>query len=389
MESISKMPSATCPVPKTPELDPLRKCRDQIMARRPRQSWVVVIPRQGSPESHISQANRHGGRGARIITSSKVPEEYTFLVNECLSRGCICSCRIQLGRGSQPPFYRRQDGQNIRWLKRILRDDDFAKNPYLKWNRHELGTALIQRNIALPKNKTRLDLRTALEDADKIRQFRFMNLPIDIRMRIYKEVLHTDMDIYLSTNCCSGLNPSLLSVSHQIRNEATEVFFRTNRFQLRLIPKLYMFLYPRNTPICIDLWRLKRIGSEHISNLRHLSFSVIDNFYSNTVEIDLCYSDVENWIFYGNHRRPLYPRMRHNHNHCEDINRRLLIDRVDWWVDLPLGDSQWTKGKAKKYLADARAAVAQFVELCGTGKSVRPTVKGIELLACAIGQLCA
>jgi hypothetical protein len=112
--------------------------------------------------------------------------------------------------------------------------------------------------------------RMALEEADKHRTFKLMDLPDELRVMIYKHAL-------LSEGCFvvnDSKKPALLSASHQVRQEASPVFFQINEFELRVKYHDKKF-GDRLGPTRLagkELRWLREIGSANVAEILNLSF---------------------------------------------------------------------------------------------------------------------
>lgn len=113
-----------------------------------------------------------------------------------------------------------------------MRADDCAMNNYLAWSRREIMNALIQRRILIPgiESMSRTHCRIALEEADDRRSFHLMQLPKEVRLMVYEAALSAEDDFVVR----GSSKPALLSVSKQVQQEASEIFFRVNRFEFRI-----------------------------------------------------------------------------------------------------------------------------------------------------------
>lgn len=71
------------------------------------------------------------------------------------------------------------------------------------------------------------------------RPFRLMDLPVEVRLRIYEIAFEIGNYQEMAPRCPSNISePALLRTSRKIRNEAVRVFFRTSCFRFEL-PELY------------------------------------------------------------------------------------------------------------------------------------------------------
>lgn len=152
---------------------------------------------------------------------------------ECLGRDSICRKDLRaFGLSSYSQVTgSRPNSRNRHRLRRHLRPDDIARDPYLNWSKQDLMIALNQRKAALPKggSTSRFHCCMALEKADRERQFRFLDLPKDIRMLVYEHAL-----LQQGSVPTRGGLPPLLCTSKQVRQEADATFFRINRFSIHV-----------------------------------------------------------------------------------------------------------------------------------------------------------
>jgi hypothetical protein len=157
---------------------------------------------------------------------------------DCL-RTCLAGkiCRKKFGLLTHHQFNPeetslRPNSRNIKKLRKLLRQADCSTNPYLKWSRNELVTALVQRQVPTPwiQIMSRFACHMALEEADKHRTFQLMDLPDELRVMAYKRALLSEGPVIVKDNT----KPALLLVSYQVRQEASPVFFQINEFELRV-----------------------------------------------------------------------------------------------------------------------------------------------------------
>ncbi|KAI5201229.1 hypothetical protein AUEXF2481DRAFT_38627 [Aureobasidium subglaciale EXF-2481] len=109
----------------------------------------------------------------------------------------LLECRRRYTIYSKHPDLLKHVSSNARNRKRVnnlLRQDDFARNPYLEWSCQELMIALIQCKIPLPREGAglRFECRLALEEAVRADRFRLMDLPKELRIMIYERALRQD-----------------------------------------------------------------------------------------------------------------------------------------------------------------------------------------------------
>lgn len=124
---------------------------------------------------------------------------------------------------------RQRSAPKFHLLERILLKDDRISNPYLTWSRQELVSALMQRKEQLPKNSSRVSYRLSLEAADQNRRFPFMKLPSEIRMMVYENIMQVDFGKEISAKENSKFSAPIMSVSRQVRREATTILLQNLR----------------------------------------------------------------------------------------------------------------------------------------------------------------
>lgn len=155
--------------------------------------------------------------------------------------------------------------------------------------------ALIQHQICRLSELDMEDIQTydtSIESSVQDRPFKLMHLASEIRLLIYGHAMHNDgiQDFF---------HP-LLSVCHQVRKEASPVFFRSERFPLVLQPQ------PRTDMIVLAFDGKTRnwfnlIGDEHIHTLRHVVFEFppVEKFIiaASRYSIDLSCNDASDWEY--------------------------------------------------------------------------------------------
>ncbi|KEQ85599.1 hypothetical protein M438DRAFT_334480 [Aureobasidium pullulans EXF-150] len=265
-------------------------------------------------------------------------------------------------------------------------------NNYLAWSRREIMNALIQRQILIPgiESMSRTHCRIALEEADDRRSFHLMQLPKEVRLMVYEAALSAE-DVFVVRD---SSKPALLSVSKQVQQEASEIFFRVNRFEFR-IDHGYVSpscLGPRTQLCSVELQWLVNIGPENVANIRHLSFAHYDSWSTTiTTQMDLSCLDASNCIQI---RRKICKCPQACENRCRQSLTEKLNDALS---DTEYRDEdgnqmkedgirehgQYRAAKLRKTIADLRTSFGRFRELCGTGKKVKPSVEGIKLLTLA------
>lgn len=247
-------------------------------------------------------------------------------------------------------------------MKTLLQEYDITQESYRRWTREELKKALKDRKIWPPNVHNKDPYRTALEIADKNRQFAFMNLPKDIRMMVYDYALSFDkVQKWCSPLLCTG---------RAIREEGSATFFRLNRFRLHIFQGSLHFK---------TMSWLHSIGPNNISNLRQVLI-VVDGHEA--VEIDLRCKDASKWTFVMD---------EHSRFSCLRRNPETLDVRFERWANFYLADNDRAAVAKRRQMAPhasnfdaAQKIMDDFVDACGEGKGVRPTIAGLRQLACCV-----
>ncbi|KAG9843091.1 hypothetical protein KCU98_g8018, partial [Aureobasidium melanogenum] len=278
----------------------------------------------------------------------------------------------------------RPNSRNRAYLKRLLRKDDDWHNPYAHLSKEDAQIELAARNIRLSKdaNDSRYALRCALQAEDDQRQIPFLRLPKEVRLVVYEHVVSDDP---------VGLaRPPLLSVNKQIREEASPIFFRLTNFRLDVYQGAYLASEPK-----FDLktrkW-LEIIGPDGIKELRNISLASRNEEYN----IDLSCPDAGQW---STTLRPrVYtPKPHHSRQKCSarrvktltahlaDARRAIEGDVEDMAQS---GEDPIYLEKLLEHKESAHECVqngmVMFAALRGEGKSVEPTIDGLEILVDAI-----
>jgi hypothetical protein len=312
---------------------------------------------------------------------------------DCL-RTCLAGkiCRKKLGLLTHHQFNPeetslRPNSRNIKKLRKLLRQADCSTNPYLKWSRNELVTALVQRQVPTPwiQIMSRFACHMALEEADKHRTFQLMDLPDELRVMVYKRALLSEGPVIVKDNT----KPALLLVSHQVRQEASPVFFQINEFELRAKYNDKRFS-DRLGPTRLagkELRWLREIGSANVARIRNLSFVEEHVADIHPTHLDLSHLEASQCA-----------RVRRRDTMCGECNastRTMIAAELESHLkEVTNPSSQWPRGliswlqarvkRTKDNIENLQDAMDKFAALSGSGKYLRPTVQGIDLLASAM-----
>ncbi|TIA30394.1 hypothetical protein D6C79_09678 [Aureobasidium pullulans] len=260
----------------------------------------------------------------------------------------------------------------------------------------ELMIALTQCRIPLPEQGegSRFKCRAALEKVIRASQSAkslLLDLPKEIRTMVYELALWQDTDEHIDVVEDSRIWPTLSGVSRQVRQESTEVFLRNNCFRLHTVPNnghpilvSSMLLEVKDRDSKLDYgttkW-LQKIGPKGIAQFRRLSFTY---GRCREVEVDLRCLDASRWTM---RELPRWVVTNTPKNLGEDLTfwQTKKQEYVDLHVSYPYQQLiETTEGD----IVAAQIAMNAFVELCGIGNGVRPTVKGLEILASAVFDIC-
>lgn len=156
-------------------------------------------------------------------------------------------------------------------LYQILHEDDLLHNPYLTWSNEVLIASLKQRGITLPRPRNKSAYALALQQADSIRVFAFMDLPLEVRLLVYEAALRIDGE----DNHAGRLNfepllkPAILQTSRQLRQEGTAVFYHINRFVLHFDQDDLLASDRRTLS-----WMKSYVGTTDLQHLRHITLAL-------------------------------------------------------------------------------------------------------------------
>ncbi|KAG2164717.1 hypothetical protein JADG_004456 [Aureobasidium aubasidani] len=278
-------------------------------------------------------------------------------------------------------------------LARALREDDCSNNPYLKWSRLDILPALQNRQIAISEadSESRWKRRLALELADKTATFHFLELPKEVRMLVYEQAL-LHQGVFKPD---SHTPPALLQINQQVRQESREIFFSINCFRLRtrrcIIRRFDKTAKTQQTVRLhpYDLEWLQMIGSENVVRLRRLSFITRLGINGGKgIQLDLSLPDVSRWA------QPLKCGCRECQTKAPwTVGQQIeKSDKEKKWLDSCCSNPEililYTKALEEEIRTrdSAQMAMNGFGERYGKGKSVKPTIEGLELLGGCIMQ---
>lgn len=127
--------------------------------------------------------------------------------------------------------------------------------------------------------------------------FRLMDLPVELRLRIFEIVFEPSKHQDLSPrHPPSVAEPALLQTSRRIRKEATTIFYRTSCFRLELPEsnenrKIRDYLEGEERSWLTHVEKIKKL-----KRVRHVCFRVRDDSDMHDLHIDLNHCSVSNWL---------------------------------------------------------------------------------------------
>ncbi|KAG9642145.1 hypothetical protein KCU95_g13867, partial [Aureobasidium melanogenum] len=324
---------------------------------------------------------------------NKLADYVSVQLKNCKSRPWICACRydnidkLRLGHNMnflssyQSSLRRSSRIRNqsdklsdyraaCKKLYDILHGDDLLQIPYLTWSDEILVTSLEQRGIVLPRSRNKSAYVSKLQHADVTRTFAFLDLPQEIRLMVYEVALRFDEEFY--TNKPSGLKPAtkpaLLQTCRQIREEATPIFYRINRFVLR-------FGKDDSVTFCRTLsWMKKCVGAADLENLRYITLSRFLHGWSYHIRIDLNCRDPLEWTLQSKYDS------RHDRS-CKN-HRRQPQEVAFMQARFPGRQCAVVKpiqnvSLVATNLAAAHKAIDELWEACGENGRIRPSCSGL------------
>ncbi|THW14354.1 hypothetical protein D6D24_05531 [Aureobasidium pullulans] len=283
--------------------------------------------------------------------------------------------------------------RSTRRLARALRQDDCFNNPHLEWSHQDILSALQNRQITISESdsESRFECRLALELADKTATLRFLELPKEVRMLVYEQAL-LHQGVFKHD---SHAPPALFQTNQQVRQESRELFFSINCFRLRtrrcIIRRSDKTAKTHQTVRLhpYDLEWLQMIGSENVVRLRRLSFITRLGINGGKgIQLDLAIPDVSRWA------QPLKCGCRECQTKAPwTVGQQIeKSDKKKKWLDSCCSNPEililYTKALEEEIRTrdSAQMAMNGFGERYGKGKSVKPTIEGLELLGGCIMQ---
>lgn len=341
----------------------------------------MISQNQESKADHLQLQAKKLARERAAQKQQRRRDQFEVLLKECKERKTICCCALLVDLSSNQTWM-RNNSDSRSYLKELLRDQDESQNPYVYHSKEDAQDELVARGIPFPELDSRYAYRCALQAADGQRQIDFLRLPKDVRLMVYEIVISED-PIKLA-------RPALLAANKQIRDEASPIFFRSTHFRLDLDDNYYLPNVPKFTSLTRK-W-LNAIGPDGIKELRHISIASRSEEYN----IDLSCSDAGQWSTTLRSQRHA-PHPLHSRQSCP---RRKVKTLAAWLADARKAvkedvEDMTRRGqdpaRLKAYLKHKESA-QEWIQVgmdifslrCGEGKSVKPTLQGLEVLVDAI-----
>ncbi|KAH0361044.1 hypothetical protein KCU65_g8978, partial [Aureobasidium melanogenum] len=342
--------------------------REKIMRKyRPSAPRTPHDPRNLTRRSIMARSIKQPVKSQAEIDEEKNQErylEFVVLLEKCCEEG-ICFCKHKLPENN---------GKRCRVLERIMREAKEQPTVYSTWSVEGLQTEVRKRNIALPKKRTKAGLTKLLQESDPPRPFRLMDLPVEVRLRIYAMAFDGgrtgDLDV---SSRADVAEPALLRTSRKIRDEATPVFYGTAYFRFHL-PWLEEAVQRKAWFEGPELNWLQHISSKNLKDLRHVSFRLANLFDEYDVQLDLTSRSVDDWLLPSGHMRLTCP--------CQCQKKMTLAEWRTQMSDMARPENQeMLSDNFDKCRNVANKAIQDFYALCGQRDKVEPTIAGLAILA--------
>ncbi|KAH0394185.1 hypothetical protein KCU89_g11629, partial [Aureobasidium melanogenum] len=342
--------------------------REKIMRKyRPSTPRTQHDPRNLTQRSIAARSIKQYVKSQAEIDEEKNRErygEFIRLLEKCCNEG-ICFCKHNMPENN---------GKRCRVLERIMREAEEQPSLYTSWSVEDLQIEVRKRNIALPKKRTKAGLNKLLQQSDSLRPFRLMDLPAEIRLRIYSMAFDGgktgDLDVQRRADVAE---PALLQTSRQIRDEATPVFYGTAYFRFEL-PSLEDTQENQEWFTGPQLHWLQHISPKNLKDLRYVSFRLSSLFDEFDLQIDLAGRSVDDWLLPFGSMRLTCP--------CQRQKRWTLAEWRKKTSDVARPENQETvSANFDECNKIANKAIQDFHALCGQGEKVEPTIAGLAILA--------
>lgn len=249
---------------------------------------------------------------------------------------------------------------------------------------------MIQRGIDLPENLEQSAMCVALQNEDKSPRhpFRFMDLPLDVRVMVYERVFCSEPESrpFAVTGPNHSLRHPLLAVSRSIQSEAACIFCRNNRFQFIFnanweAGSSVKILHPRGG----DTELTSAIAPSYMAHIRFVSFQV----NSAHIDMDLSNSDSTRWVW----GRPYDGETWHDMRYCPYSKQETLAQTLSRAQEaFSQADGKTNAGIGKKtsglFHVEQGMRLAEywsqaFVGICGEGSRLRLSHLGLQYLSLA------
>lgn len=173
---------------------------------------------------------------------------------------------------------KNESARSLRYMKSSLAKIDIGIMQYSIWGTADLRDFLKRRGLLVPKKETsKTALVEMLEAADYSPKFpRFMELPPEIRVMIYRHSMRSIIDGHTSDSAANylPLEPGIVHASRLIRAEALPVFYSTKTFPLHIAATSKVNSEDGDYPQ-MDLHTyifLRSVGDKYSVNFKHFTF---------------------------------------------------------------------------------------------------------------------
>lgn len=371
--------------------------RHALSSRRPNKSQHTR-PAEPLPRQVRQLISDDSSLGIAVTPRAR----FNTLVGQCQRTPGICPCSLDkyaiLRYGWLPSYYALVSGQHYlaqpndnvselehacQELSRSLEEASANVATYSDWTEKELEKCLQNRGINLLREKNKQSYIEALEPADSMTTFKFLELPTEIRLQVYPSALLVNTEKKRGIpNWGQMVKPPLLQTCQLIRNEATSIFYRHNIFVLP-IEMEDRWTGDRHFPARIthaaQTWL--EMLRDNIEDLRRISLSVEPRSYADPqwstvkmIDIDVLGRDGSSW-------EPVVSR--HTRTCC--MKNRVQVS-VPGYRDV-WGDPEVWLELSEGQLIVAQDAIDQVWQDCSFEGRLKLSMQGIETMVEATGKL--
>lgn len=325
------------------------------------------------------------------LTSEFPRARFETLLRQCLRIPEVCPCSLdkyldhrcewiwdplhfQHAYGAPvPPYLSPSELKQICLsLSNFIKENDTNVSTYSELTENELKQCLQGRGIVLPRKADRKSYITALETADSMTTFKFLELPTEIRLQIYSSALLVDTEIRRGvTDRQQMVKPPLLQTCQLIRKEGSSIFYRLNRFVVTMSPSHY-YCSPSLLPLRITYEARSWFAllQDNIEDLRHISLVLEQQPRAvKMVDINILGKDATSWeLVVSKHTRT-----------CNTMDRikETVADYLRAWH---FHEPECLLEMSKEQLIVVQNAIDQVWKVCSLEGRLKLSMQGIEIM---------